>query len=143
MPERNTRQIRSLGQQYDACPEAIAWAERECVDAADIWRKADPEKLLWIATRDGILSDAHLHQFAKWALVHTPPKSESDRERIAKCLDGSDRLTYPNDMSRERWAVLALIGRGQMPGFTRDQVRDVQAKYLRSLVTQPFTTEVR
>ena len=49
---------------YSACADGYAWAESECESLADVWAKAKPDWLLWVATRPSVLSDRELRLFA-------------------------------------------------------------------------------
>lgn len=133
----NTTNIAELGRRYGACAEAIDWARRKCRDAREIWVQADAEKLLWIATQPGILTADQLRKFAEEAIRETPPP-EKDLVRIRACLDCTDGLTYPDDCPRERWAALAVVARGQMPGGARGDVQRRQAAIARRVCQQPF-----
>lgn len=136
----NTTDVESLGLAHSACREAIDWATANCRDAVDIWNRADAEKLLWVATRRDVLTDQQLLAFVEWALVNTPPPPK-DAARIRACLDGSDRLTYPTDCSRARWAALAIAARGRLPKGTVEQTREAMAAQVRKMCAQPFAIE--
>lgn len=137
----NTTDIRSLGQSHEACEDAIDWAERECRDACEIWSKADDEKTIWIATREGVLTNQQLLTFCGWALVNTP-LSKADDLRVRRCLDGSDRLTYPENCSRARWAACAIVARGRVPSGDLAATRAAHASQFRKICKQPFVASV-
>jgi len=139
MPVENTTNVRSLGQQFAACDEAVEWAVRECRDAREIWVKADAEKLAWIATRPGVLTDGQLMEFVEEALRVTPPSDDRQLSRIRACLDGSDMMTYPENCSRALWAALALVCWGRFPGGDQDVTRLTQAAILRRVCPQPVS----
>jgi len=139
MPVENTADVRSLGRQFAACDEAIEWAASECRDAREIWEKADAEKVVWIATRSGVLTDEQLMEFVEEALGVTPPPNDGQLARIRACLDGSDRMTYSEGCSRALWAALALVCWGRFPDGDKDVTRLVQAAILRRVCPQPFS----
>lgn len=141
MAEANTKDIADLGRRYGACEDAIQWAINECADAGEIWQKSNPERLIWIATQHGILTDEQLAAFAQWGLIATPPP-KADVDRIRACLDGTDNLTYPGNCSRARWAALAIAARGKLPVGDVAQTREAQAHQLRKIAPQPFVTLV-
>ncbi len=52
---------------HDACKAFQAWAVANCKTMAEVWDTAKPEWLLWVATRDGVLTDRELRLLAVWA----------------------------------------------------------------------------
>jgi hypothetical protein len=53
---------------YDPCKEAREWAKSNCTSMRDAWDRAKPEWLVWIATREGVLTDQQLRRFACWCV---------------------------------------------------------------------------
>jgi hypothetical protein len=52
---------------HHACPEGREWAIANCSNMQEAWDKApDPSWVLWIATRQGVLTDRELRLFAVW-----------------------------------------------------------------------------
>jgi hypothetical protein len=51
---------------HDACTEGYAWAVSTCSTMQDVWETAQPEWLIWVATRPGVLDDITLRRFACW-----------------------------------------------------------------------------
>ena len=134
--ERNTENIEELGQRFNACPEAVAWARSNCKNAQEIWQKADDEYVVWIACQRGILTSDELRKFSEWCLKNTPAE-EPINARVRKALDNPNGLSYPPGMTAERWSALAMAQRGRVEGDAKDARRQ-QAKFLRSLCRQPF-----
>ena len=52
---------------FRACRDGREWAIANCATMDDVWAKARPEWLLWIATRRGVLDDRTLRLFAVWS----------------------------------------------------------------------------
>jgi len=46
-----------------ACKEGLAFAIRECNSLEDCWRNAKPDWLVWLATRENVLTERELHEF--------------------------------------------------------------------------------
>lgn len=48
----------------EACTPGFEWAISTCKTLEDVWNTAKPEWLIWVATREGVLSDRELWLFA-------------------------------------------------------------------------------
>ena len=49
---------------HEACDEGREWALANCKDMQEVWDKAKPEWLVWVATREKVLDDRTLRLFA-------------------------------------------------------------------------------
>jgi len=49
------------------CPDEFVWDSAECGYMQEAWDTAQPEWLIWIATRPGVLDDQTLRRFAVWS----------------------------------------------------------------------------
>ncbi len=58
------KSIQEFCDKHVACQKGKEWALTNCKNMSDVWEKAKPEWLLWIATRPGVLSDRELRLFA-------------------------------------------------------------------------------
>ena len=47
-----------------ACKEGIEWALASCATMKEVWEKAKPEWLIWVATRPSVLTGKELRLFA-------------------------------------------------------------------------------
>ena len=56
--------ISDFCEQHKACQDVREWAIANCSDMADAWQRLDPEWLIWVATRPGVLTDQELRSFA-------------------------------------------------------------------------------
>ena len=56
--------ISDFCEQHKACQDVREWAIANCSDMADAWQRLDPEWLIWVATRPGVLTDQELRLFA-------------------------------------------------------------------------------
>ena len=50
--------------QHCACEEFCGWALDTCDSMCDVWLTASPKWLVWVAARQGVLSDKELRLFA-------------------------------------------------------------------------------
>ena len=59
--------IKEFCDKHAACYEGREWALTHCKDMNEVWQTARPEWLMWVATREGVLTDVELRRFAVWA----------------------------------------------------------------------------
>ena len=52
---------------FRACKDGREWAVANCATMGDVWAKARPDWLVWIATQPGVIDDATLERFAEWS----------------------------------------------------------------------------
>ena len=60
--------IEDFCKNHDACSGGREWALENCATMAEVWEKAKPDWLIWVATRDGVLDDKTLRLFACWCV---------------------------------------------------------------------------
>ena len=58
------KSIQEFCDKHVACQAGKEWALTNCKNMSDVWEKAKPEWLLWVATRPGVLPDRELRLFA-------------------------------------------------------------------------------
>ena len=51
---------------HGACSEGLNWAVENCKTMQEVWDNAKPEWLVWLATREGVLSAKDQRLFACW-----------------------------------------------------------------------------
>ena len=68
---------------HNACHEGFAWAMAECGSMSEVWDTAKSEWLIWVATREGVLSDCDLRLFACWSVRQVWHLLTDDRSRNA------------------------------------------------------------
>lgn len=51
---------------HGACASGRDWALANCINMPDAWEQLQPEWLLWVATRDGVLTTRARRLFAVW-----------------------------------------------------------------------------
>ena len=52
---------------HEACKNGREWAIKHCTSMQDAWNRLNPDWLVWVATRDGVLTDKELRFFAVWS----------------------------------------------------------------------------
>jgi hypothetical protein len=82
---------------HDACSEGYAWAVSTCSTMQDVWDTAQPEWLIWVATRPGVLDDITLRRFACWCArqvwhLLTDERSRHAVETAERFCDGKATL---------------------------------------------------
>jgi hypothetical protein len=56
--------IKQFCSEHRACSDGQKWALAHCKDMQEVWEKAKPTWLIWVATRPGVLTDRELRLFA-------------------------------------------------------------------------------
>jgi hypothetical protein len=92
---------------HDACEEGVDWATNNCSSLMECWNKAKPEWVIWLATREGVLTDRELHEFGLWSAnqvrhLMTDPRSTAALDAKRKWLDGE----ISDDELRAAWAAV-------------------------------------
>lgn len=118
--------IESFFQQHEAYSSLRKWALENCTTMDDVWRKARPEWLLWVATRDGVLDDKTLRLFACFCALQVRNDVEVAEfaERCARMNGGEDGLSISRATARAAAWVAAWASE-------RAVALDAQADWLR------------
>jgi hypothetical protein len=98
---------------HQACPEGREWALANCRDMREAWGKAQPEWVVWIATRPGALDDGTLRRFALFSasrvrhLMRDPRSTHAldVAERHADGLATDEELAAARDAARDARAA--------------------------------------
>ena len=85
------RTIQEFCNRHGACSEGREWALANCETMADVWATAQPDWLVWVATRPGVLTDGELRRFAVWS-ARRVQRLMADRRSLA-ALDVAERYT--------------------------------------------------
>jgi len=56
--------ITEFCQTHNACKSGRDWAMQNCQTMQEVWQKASPQDLIWVAIRKGVLTDKELRLFA-------------------------------------------------------------------------------
>jgi len=81
--------IEEFCDKHYACRDGQAWALIHCKDMNEAWQTARPNWLVWIATRNGVLTDVELRRFAVWSARQVQHVMTDDRSLNA--LDIAER----------------------------------------------------
>lgn len=75
--------IEEFGSRHYACNSWRTWAIDNCETMHDVWHTAWPDRLVWVATRPGVLDDNALRLFACWCVRQVWPMLMDERSKIA------------------------------------------------------------
>ena len=75
--------IESFCDRHEACHDGKKWALENCSTMDDVWQRAKPEWLIWIATQDGVLDDKTIRLFACWCARQVWHLLDDERSRNA------------------------------------------------------------
>ena len=75
--------IEAFCDRYDACGDGKKWALENCSTMDDVWERAKPGWLIWIATQDGVLDDKTIRLFACWCVRQVWHLLDDERSRNA------------------------------------------------------------
>jgi hypothetical protein len=108
--------IKEFMDKHLACREGREWAENTCETMDNVWRWARPDWLLWVATRQGVLSDREWRLFAVWSARQVQHLMADARslaalgvaERYANGEAKDEELAAARDAARDAaWAAQA------------------------------------
>ena len=91
--------IKEFCDKHNACEEGSDWAIENCKDMDEVWQNAKPEWLVWVATREGVLTDKELRLFAVWSARRVQHLMTDDRSITA--LDVAERYANGNATDEE------------------------------------------
>ena len=94
---------------HGACDEGREWAISECKTMQDVWDKAKPDWLVWVATRGGVLDDRTLRLFACWSIrqVWHLITDERSRNAVIVAEKHADGLATNDELAAARAAAAA------------------------------------
>ena len=137
--------IQEFMDKHHACRDGRAWAEATCETMEDVWRWARPDWLLWVATRQGVLTDRELRLFSVWSARQVQHLMSDARSLAA--LDVAERHANGEATAQElaaAWAAARAAARdaaraaawdaaGAAAGdAARAAAWDAQAQWMRS-----------
>ena len=132
--------IREFCDTHHACSEGRDWALANCTDMADAWGKLQPEWLIWVATRNGVLNDRTSRLFACWCVRQVWHLLSDERSKNA--VEVSERFAN-GEATREElaaaWAANSAAATSAAPAAATSAARAAQAKWLRDNVPNPFS----
>ena len=129
----------------DACTEGYAWAIAECANLREVWDTARPDWLVWVATREGVLGDRTLWEFACWCAEQALPSWVAvcpDDERPQQAIEarrGWLRGEVSDDeLSAARSAARSAAWSARSAESAESAARSAAAKWLRDNATPTF-----
>ena len=90
---------------HGACKDGMKWAVANCSDMADVWSKLRPDWLIWVATREGVLTDKELRLFAVFCARQVEHLTTDQRSKDA--IDTAERHANGEATDEELAAALA------------------------------------
>lgn len=75
--------IESFCDRHGECYDGKEWEFENCSTMSDVWERAKPEYLIWIATRHGVLDDKTMRLFACWCVRQVWHLLDDERSRNA------------------------------------------------------------
>lgn len=132
-----------------ACTEGRDWALANCADMQDAWCKLKPGWLIWVATRQGVLTDKELRLFAVFCARQVEHLLTDQRSKHA--IEVAERFANGQATGEESaaaraaaraaaWAAAAAAAAAW--AAARAAARDAQADWLRKNTTPNFGIEV-
>ena len=128
--------IKQFFRKHSGCPEAETWATETCQTMDEVWDSAKPEWLIWVATREGVLTDKEERAFVVWSARQVQHLMTDDRSIAA--IDVAERYATGDAIDEELEAVwVATIGSAwgadwwAAVSVACEAVRAAQAQYLR------------
>ena len=128
--------IEAFCDRHYACVDGKKWALENCSTMDDVWRRAKPEWLIWVATRDGVLDDKTLRLFACFCARQIWPLLGDERSRNAvlvaeKFADGDATEDDLAAALSAAWDAARAAAWDAARAAAWDAARNAQAKWLR------------
>jgi len=144
---------------YNACSDGRDWALNSCASMHEVWLKSQPDWLVWVATRQGVLPEKDLRLFACWCVRQVWHLLTDDRSKNAVIVaekyavgeaTEADFAAVLAAQAAERWGVALAQALAAERGvewaaacaadYERKAARYAQASYLRERFN-PFLKE--
>ena len=154
-PQTDTHFIDEFCSKHGACITGYLWATEHCNSMQEVWEKAKPEWLIWVATRKGVLTDNELRRFAVWSArqvqhLMADPRSiaaldvaerhangqATDEELAAARAAGCDAAHAASHAASH--AAACAVARAAGCAAAYDAALDAQAEWLRKNTTPNF-----
>jgi len=142
--------IKEFCDKHNACSDGCEWALAHCKDMNEVWQTAGTEWLVWIATREGVLTDVELRRFAVWASRQVQHLLTD--ERSLNAIDVADRHVNGAATDEELAAALAAADAARAAAYAayaadapdapdaaaQDAAESAQAQWLRDNTNPNF-----
>ena len=123
----NEMTIEEFCKKHLACSEGREWALANCTSMSEAWAKLKPEWMIWVATREGVLTDKELRLFAVWSARQVQHLMKDHRSIAA--LDVAER--HASGQATDEELAAAWDAAGVAAG-------DAQAAWLRANTNPNF-----
>ena len=110
--------IEEFCEKHDACKVGMKWALENCKSMADVWENLRPEWLIWVATREGVLTEKELRLFAV-DCARQVQHLMTDQRSIA-AIDVADRHAHGSATDAELDAAALAAARDAAWAAARD-----------------------
>ena len=129
---------------HNACKDGVTWAESTGIKGMDeLWNVGEmpSEYRLWIATRDGVMSDKDLRLFACWCVRQVWHLLKDDRSKraveVVELYANGKATSEELDAARAAawaaaWAAASARARDAASDAAWAAASDAQAEYLKS-----------
>ena len=163
--------IANFCDRHRACQDGRKWALDNCVDMHDAWQRLEPDWLLWVATRPGVLTDRELRLFAVFCARQVEhlltdqrskdaidtaekfAKGEATYEELAAAWAAADAAAWAAARAAAwaaawaaaraaAWAAAEAAARVAAWAADRDAARVAQSDWLRANTQPNFGVEV-
>lgn len=106
--------IEEFCDRHEAYDEDKEWMLANCKSMVEAWDKAEPDLLVWIATRHGVLSTRVLRKFAAWCANQLYGTFSDDRSRYAVIIanlhaDGKATDEELEKASQDAWCTARQV----------------------------------
>ena len=136
--------IEQFCDKHKACKEGRDWALENCSSMPDVWDKLPAEWLVWVATRQGVLTDKELRLFAVYCARSVEHLMADQRSRQA--IDVAERFAHGNATDEELTAAWAAARAAAWAAWAamvaaeaaRVAAMEVQADWLRANTKPSF-----
>lgn len=123
--------IKEFCRKHWACFDGMKWAVENCKDMDEVWEKAKPEWLIWVATREGVLTDKERRLFVVWCARQVQHIMADDRSIAA--LDVAERYANGNATLQELKEA-RTAAREAIEEAVKDAARDTTPSYAKKAI---------
>jgi hypothetical protein len=106
---------------HEVSPAAYEWAVSNCKSMYEVWDKAKPDWLVWIAFQPGVLDDKTLKKFICWCIFQIRDmrimEYSDDMLSTAKKISYIYEFKYRLGMSHARCAQAEWLKEHAKPNF--------------------------
>ena len=145
------KEIADFCDTHDACTQGMKWAIDSCDSMHEVWLKARPDWLVWVATRQGVLPERDLRLFACWCARQVWHLLTDERSKNAVIV--AEKYAVGEATAEELKAACAaaeaaeaaLAAAALSANAANDEkkgAREAQAEYLREMFN-PFLQEAK